>query len=213
MSSRKPVILDLFCGSGGASAGYYAAGFDVVGIDINPQPDYPFEFIQADVMEWLQGNVQYEFDLIHASPPCQGYTWGTRKGREDKWPKLINPVRNLLRGIPYVIENVKEARSEMINPILLCGTMFNLPLLRHRLFETNWNLIAPDHLRHRGSVGAGDYVTVAGHGGNNKAGNFKLSVQKEAMGIPWVHKMTDLVEMIPPEYIGKEFLQVMERPV
>jgi DNA (cytosine-5)-methyltransferase 1 len=136
----KPRILDLFCGAGGASAGYARAGFDVVGVDLNPQPRYPFEFHQADALTFpLDG-----FDAIHASPPCQAYSTmrrGLWKDREH--PDLIAPIRDRLIGadVPYVIENVEGARRLLVNPVLLCGTMFGLgtkegnQLRRHRYFE------------------------------------------------------------------------------
>lgn len=189
--------------------GYRKAGFDVIGIDIDPQPKYPFQFLQADVWKIPPGHWIFNVDIIHASPPCQGYTWGTRVGRES-YGLEIPRVRELIKHKPYIIENVQNASFDMRKPVLLCGTMFGLRLLKHRLFETNWNLVPPIHNRHQGSVGNGDYVTVAGHGGNNKTGNFSIGAWQEAMGIDWMSTRHDLAEAIPPaytEYIGRQFLE------
>src|SRR5574337_20985 len=127
----KPRLLDLFCCAGGCAMGYHRAGFDVVGVDINPQQRYPFEFHQADAMTFdLSG-----FDAIHASPPCQAYT--VLGGREDlsHYPDLVDAVRERLQasGKPWIIENVPGA--PLRDPITLCGAMFGLRRYRHRLFE------------------------------------------------------------------------------
>ncbi len=126
--------------------GYFRAGFStIVGIDLNPQPNYPFEFVQGDALEYLLAH-GHEFDAIHASPPCQAYSdlrhlskaQRTLKGEE--YPDLVDPTRQLLinSGKPYVIENVPGAPLE--DPVLLCASMFaNDMLKRHRLFETNFN--------------------------------------------------------------------------
>ena len=127
--ARRPTLLDLFCGAGGASVGYHLAGFDVVGVDINPQPNYPFEFHQADALTFpLDG-----FDAIHASPPCQAYTGVP--GRRSDHPELLAPIRERLieAGVPYVIENVPGA--PMPSALVLCGSAFGLPIVRHRQFE------------------------------------------------------------------------------
>ena len=144
----RPRILDLFCGAGGASVGYHRAGFDVVGVDINPQPRYPFDFVQADAMTYpLDG-----FDAIHASPPCQFYANVTAwRGNPHDHPDLIAPTRQRLidTGLPWVLENVPEAP---VRPdLLLCGSMFGLKVRRHRAFETSprlFSLLPPCH--HRG---------------------------------------------------------------
>lgn len=212
--SSRPRLLDLFSGAGGAAMGYFRAGFDVVGVDIKPQPNYPFEFIQANAIDYLVrglGKVS-KFDVVHASPPCQAYSWGTRKGREDKWPKLISELRMFHTNTPFIIENIENARKDMNNPIRLCGTQFGLRLLKHRLFDANVPLIAPEHQRHTGSVGAGDYVTVAGHGGNSKFGDYSIKAWQEAMGIDWLRTRPELAEAIPPaytEFIGKQLLELI----
>ena len=156
-------LLDLFCGAGGAGMGYHRAGFEIVGVDIAPQPRYPFEFVQADALEFLADH-GHEFDAIHASPPCQGYSimhnlpW--LRGRD--YPLLILPAIEMLEalGKPYVVENVMGARhgSKMLKKRgleahglragWLCGAMFNLPFYRHRLFATNWMWLAPSHPKH-----------------------------------------------------------------
>jgi len=137
-------LLDLFCGAGGAAVGYHRAGFDVVGVDINPQPRYPFEFVQADALDYpLDG-----FDAIHASPPCPHYANVTRwRGNPDNHPALIAPTRDRLNaaGVPWVMENVRtrQLRADFV----LCGSMFGLPVRRHRYFEAGgwpaFHLIQP----------------------------------------------------------------------
>lgn len=192
----RPRLLDLFCGAGGASMGYARAGFEVVGVDISPQPHYPFEFHQADAMTYsLDG-----FDAFHASPPCQAYSWGTRKGREDRWPRLIDDVRDRLDRRVYVIENVTGARRELRGPILLCGQMFALGVVRHRLFEiSDPPALVPYHPRCQGLVRSGRAVTVAGHGGDNQKGKGGRAQKQAAMGIDWMDDL-ELNEAIPPAY-------------
>ncbi|MFI9269817.1 DNA cytosine methyltransferase [Kitasatospora sp. NPDC052896] len=142
-------VLDLFCCAGGAGMGYHLAGFDVTGVDIQPQPNYPFTFVQGDALKYAQEHA-HRFDLVHASPPCQYYARVTRwRGNADSHPNLIAPTRTLLSttGRPWVIENVPGAPLRA--DFLLCGSMFGLRVRRHRLFETSWHaaqLTAPcDH--------------------------------------------------------------------
>lgn len=210
--SNRPLLLDLFSGAGGAAVGYYRAGFDVVGCDIKPQPNYPFEFIHADAFE-VFAVIGGKFDLVHASPPCQAYSWGARTGREDKWPMLINELRETFTDdTPYIIENIENARKDMIDPVRLCGTQFGLRLLKHRLFESNLGLTGLPHNRHSGSVQAGDYVTVAGHGGNSKSGDYTIKAWQEAMGIDWMYSRPPLAEAIPPaytEYLGRQAIEIL----
>ena len=141
-----PRLLDLFCGAGGAAMGYHRAGFDVVGVDIAPQPRYPFEFHQADAMTFpLDG-----FDAIHASPPCQAYSrlrhlpWLAGK----EYPLLLTPTweRLATHGVPWVIENVADA--PMPYSIVVCGWTIGLPIYRHRRFGSSFLLLAPPHRRH-----------------------------------------------------------------
>jgi DNA (cytosine-5)-methyltransferase 1 len=135
-------LLDLYCGAGGAAMGYHRAGFEVVGVDINPQKHYPFEFHQGDAIEYLREQGK-EFDVIHASPPCQRYSKSVKKINRKNHPDLIFNTRTQLITScrPYIIENVPG--SPLINPIVLCGTMFGLDVKRHRLFESNAILTNP----------------------------------------------------------------------
>lgn len=137
----RPRLLDLFCGAGGAAMGYHLAGFDVVGCDINPQPNYPFPFHQYDALAAIveQG---HRFDFIHASPPCQSYT-PLNAYNHHEYPDLIAVTRELLvaSGKPWIIENVPQA--PLIDPVTLCGPMFGLKLYRHRLFEASFRSAAP----------------------------------------------------------------------
>lgn len=201
-------LLDLYCKAGGGSYGYKKAGFDVVGVDIEHQPNYPYKFIQADAIEFLKTADLSAFDAIHASPPCQAYSWSAKRWNKN-YPDLVQPTRELLikTGKPYIIENVIGA--PLINPITLCGTMFGLKVIRHRLFESNIELQIPCKCFHNGSVKNGDYVTVAGHGGDSK--DCKLSTWREAMGISWMNK-NELTQAIPPaytEFIGKQLIQYL----
>lgn len=223
----RPRLLDLFCGAGGAAMGYHRAGFDVVGVDIKPQRRYPFEFHQADALTYpLDG-----FDVIHASPPCQGYSIMRNLPwlRDREYPLLIEPVRERLAatGRPYVIENVMGAK---LAANWLCGAMFGLPFYRHRLFETNWFWLAPAHPRHEGVIQRGRLLgararthivrangftagfdqphtrVLAGH--PSRAGVHRVG---DAMGIEWMTG-AELSQAIPPaytEYLGRFLLQAV----
>lgn len=208
----RPRLLDLFCGAGGAAVGYHRAGFDVTGVDLHPQPNYPYPFYQGDA---LAPPVDlYDFDVIHASPPCQAYSdLAHRNGNAHEWPQLVEPVRDMLAttGRPYIIENVEGA--PLRNYIVLCGTMFpGLRVLRHRLFEANFVIPVPHHpqhplchtydkrKRHYGKTCEWrDYVTVTG------GGNCSIAAARDAMGIDWMIKK-EINESIPPaytEYVGR----------
>lgn len=211
----KPRLLDLFCGAGGATKGYQQAGFYVVGVDWKPQPHYcGDELIEADAILWIRANIdliQRHFQAVHASPPCQKYSWSAKRWRNIDRADLVAPVRELLNeiGLPYIIENVIGA--PLRRQITLCGRMFNLPLLRHRLFESNQMLFAPVHPRHGGSVRGGDFVTVAGHGGDNQKGRGSRAAKQEAMGITWMDDI-ELNEAIPPcytEFIGRQLIAAL----
>lgn len=204
-------LLDLFCGAGGAAMGYKRAGFDVVGVDCAPQPNYPFEFHQRDALEFLVVNHR-DFDAIHASPPCQGYSAlgkGTN-GNSHKHPQLLDETRQLLTqtGLPWVIENVPQAPIN--NRITLCGEMFGLGVIRHRWFESNFLIMQPEHIPHRGLVRGwrhgkmqdGPYLAVYGRGGYKGT----LDEWREAMGIDWMTRVSEFNNAIPPaytEYIGQ----------
>jgi DNA (cytosine-5)-methyltransferase 1 len=205
----KPRLLDLFCGAGGATRGYQLAGFHVTGVDIEPQPRYiGDEFHQADALTFpLDG-----FDAIHASPPCQAYSWTTHRWPDrDKRPAHIDGTRDRLvaSGVPYVIENVVGA--PLIDPVVLCGVQFGLEVIRHRLFESNVWLLRMPHIPHRGTVKDGTYVTVAGHGGDNIKGRGGRAAKQRAMGIDWMDDI-ELNESIPPaytEWIGGQLRRVL----
>jgi DNA (cytosine-5)-methyltransferase 1 len=192
-------VLDLFCGAGGAGTGYARAGFDVTGVDIEPQPRYPYRFVLGDALEYVEAH-GHEYDLIGASPPCQAHTsLQGRWGRE--YPDLIAPTRDALKatGRPYVIENVPGAPLE--NPITLCGSMFGLRVIRHRIFETSvpiWFPPSPcSHPRNavgrRGNEGTREWITVTGHFSN-------VPKAQQAMGgLDWMTQH-DLAQAIPPAY-------------
>ena len=205
----KPRLLDLFCGAGGAAMGYHRAGFDVVGVDIRPQPRFPFEFHQADALTFPLGG----FDVIHASPPCQRYTMAQNAAKNaHNHPDLIPPIRERLErsGIPYVIENVVGA--PLISPILLCGLALGLKVKRHRLFEASFLMLVPPCPSHDQ-----DYYVIFGHECRNRRHGVasgrknKIAVGREAMGINWMTR-GELSESIPPaytEFIGRQALQVI----
>lgn len=231
-NETKPRLLDLFCGAGGCAMGYSRAGFEVVGVDIKPQPRYPFEFHQGDALEYarLHG---HEFDAIHASPPCQAHSMMLHAFPQFRknHVSLIEPTRDLLQAIgqPYVIENVPGAPLK--NYIVLCGTMFGLVtpcgarLIRHRWFETSWMSMAPkcDHggghqskaVTGQGApVGGRRTITVTGHGGSRGTGRPTFTVQdaRSAMGIDWTNR-DELSQAIPPaytEFIGKQLIQHLQ---
>lgn len=193
--------------------GYHRAGFEVVGVDLEPQPHYPFEFHQADALTFpLAG-----FDAVAVSPPCPGYSQATsfHRGARKKHPLLIGTFRERLQssGLPYVIENVERARSFMQAPILLCGEMFGLRTYRHRLFESNLVLQQPLHPEHvmpvagPGAIArSGQYWSVGGHFGQ------KERAQWEALGIDWMWSQEEIANAIPPvytEWIGLQLMQAL----
>lgn len=212
-------LLDLFCGEGGAAAGYARAGFDVVGVDLNPRAGkrYPFEF---EAMDWWPALIKHSetVDAIHASPPCQGYSRGNA-GRDTSWPRLIPLVRAALSatGKPYVIENVKDAGYDMVAPVALCGCMFGLStidtdgeklhLRRLRLFESNVEISAPRQCDHAGQV------WVAGAYGGARRDKYEAKYERKGGYVPpdkdvvqdllgIEHSMTwnGLFESIPPAF-------------
>lgn len=213
----RPRLLDLFCGAGGTAMGYHLAGFDVVGCDIAPQPNYPFPFHQYDALAAIVEH-GHRFDFIHASPPCQRYTKGAKQaGTSHNHPNLIAKTRAAILGTgkPYVIENVMESRGDLVSPVMLCGTMFGLGVFRHRLPETRGFILAtPVHRTHSGFIGDGRYVTVTGKPGGSSYrdgithGN-KAAWQR-AMGITWM-TAREMAQAIPPAYtshIGTQWLAV-----
>jgi DNA (cytosine-5)-methyltransferase 1 len=205
----RPRLLDLFCGAGGAAMGYHRAGFEVVGVDIKPQPHYPFEFIQADVMDLMAWKEQLGFipDAIHASPPCQAYSitrhlpWVRHTPKWDSVPPTLALLRS--SGLPWVLENVVGAP---VDGIMLCGTMFGLrmegkPVYRHRLFQSTLFMLAPGHPKHFETIVAGS-----------------RSMHRQTMQSPdtdWMSQR-EARQAIPPaytEWIGHQLLQAIERNV
>lgn len=201
-----PRLLDLFCKAGGAGEGYRRAGFDVTGVDIEPQPNNPHQFIQADALEYLAAH-GHEFDAVHASPPCQGYSTLRAMHPEREYPMLIEPVRDALAklGRPYVIENVPGAPLQTYSDlfgghgVMLCGSMFGLGvargfLRRHRHFETSFPVpqLPCNH--------SGRAVGVYGHGGHT--GKHRMLYRDEAaqaMDINWMNR-DEMCQAIPPAY-------------
>ena len=205
-------LLDLFCGAGGAAVGYHQAGFtDIVGIDIVPQPNYPFTFIQADALE---PPVRLEdFDLIHASPPCQAYAGLASK--DGRHADLIPPTRLLLKELPHVMENIEGA--PLLNAARLCGSVFGLGVRRHRKFETSFLLMVPPCQHHgqkiRGYYGRNYGPALVSMDAIQRKGRkplFRGTVAEAPadMGIDWMI-WDELREAIPPaytKYIGEQFL-------
>lgn len=206
----KPLLLDLYCGAGGASKGYQRAGFTVHGVDINPQPHYIGDkFIQADALAYV-AQYGWMYDAIHASPPCQRHSTITRTAKtQSQHLDLIPQTRFWLEtiGVPYVIENVPGARKALRNPFMLCGTMFGLYVVRHRYFEINWeHYFAPKSCNH--------WLKVAKHGRRPKRFKEFAAVSGHlsdvryagwAMGILWMTQ-DELRQSIPPaytEYLGR----------
>lgn len=220
-------LLDLFSCAGGAGTGYSHAGFEVVGVDISPQPRYPFEFHQADALEFVRAH-GHEFDAIHASPPCQLYS-ATRHAHSSEHPDLVEPTREALiaSGKPWVIENVEGA--PLVSPLLLCASEFGLrapdvdgvplALKRHRLFESNVWLMGAGGCYHDGTQVAGSYTgsrhrkpehrdSPERRGGYTPA----VPVRAELMGIDWMNER-ELAQAIPPaytEFIGRQLMTHLE---
>jgi DNA (cytosine-5)-methyltransferase 1 len=231
MYMRRPKMLDLFCGAGGAAMGYHRAGFDVVGVDLKPQPRYPFPFVLADALQppFRLG----DFDAIHASPPCQAHTALRRMWNAQAHEDLIPKTRALLRscGRPYVIENVPG--STLGHSVRLCGSAFRLQsatgaeLRRHRYFETSAMMLAPGC--HHGFTVLGVYgghirdrcrtITITGHTPqqnverNRVRLTFSTDDARQAMGIDWM-SLSELSQAIPPaytEFIGRQLLQAIQQ--
>jgi DNA (cytosine-5)-methyltransferase 1 len=233
--STRPRLLDLFCGAGGAAMGYHRAGFDVVGVDIRPQPRYPFEFHQGDAMTWP---LDEGCDAIHASPPCQAYSPMRNMPTAREHPELLDPVRARLVawGGPSVIENVEGA--PMVDYITLCGSAFALgvqdaELRRHRRFEIRpeWPLMIPPcaHGLRFSTIGvyghSGGYskrirakvIGVYGEHGRDRRRTrqepqgFPTEARREAMGIDWMTG-EELTQAIPPaytEWIGQHLIAAL----
>ena len=217
-AAYRPRLLDLFCGAGGAAMGYHRAGFDVVGVDKEPQPSYPFRFLQLDVFELTAENIRCTYDAVHASPPCQTFTDYRRKGHGvgDGYENLIGPTRELLEatGLPYVIENVEKARPWLVEPTLLCGSMFDLDVRRHRLFEESWVVDPPTWPCRHDIWAPGRFPAATNRAANSRrtvevgVWRIPLDVQQAAMGINWMSR-EELSQAVPPaytEFIGRSLL-------
>lgn len=219
----RPRMLDLFCGAGGAAVGYHRAGFDVVGVDIAPQPRYPFEFHQADALTFPLGG----FDAVHASPPCQAFTqmsarWRGKGTKADTHLDLLTPTRARLAGLdtPWVIENVQGAKHHMAPTLVLHGGMFGLGVHRPRLFESNVLLLAARSDRCVSPLGVygtkpDGRTTYRYRNNGNMKGKSLIRAAKsieeasEAMGIDWM-TWDEIRESIPPAYthfIGEQLLE------
>lgn len=196
-------VLDLFCGAGGASVGYARSGLEIVGVDIKPQPNYPFAFMRRDVMTMTYDDLK-GYDLIHASPPCQAYSVASAKHRANGvvYDDLVHRVRGMLvaSGTHYVIENVPG--SPLRHSVRLCGSMFGLNVRRHRHFETSFSIAGSMICQH-------EYqeliYTVAGHSLGT------LAQWREAMGIAYMTRK-ELTQAIPPAYthwIAGQFLDAV----
>lgn len=212
----KLKAIDLFCGAGGVSLGLVRAGFEVAGVDMAAQPNYPFKFTKEDALNIKIAELRGA-DFIWASPPCQKFSdLAKRNGNAADWPDLIEPIRKTLQrsGVPYCIENVEGA--PLWNPVTLCGTMFpGLRVLRHRLFECSFPVTAPEHGKHplvhthdkrkahHGKTDqTKDFVQVTG------GGNCSVAAARQAMGISWMTK-EEINEAIPPAY--SEFIGLAAR--
>jgi DNA (cytosine-5)-methyltransferase 1 len=203
-------LLDLYCCGGGASYGYEQAGFRVTGVDIVEQPRHRGTFFRADAITYLKEN-HHNFDVIHASPPCQAYSMASMQFRSagKKYADLIAPTRAALQeiGKPYIIENVPG--SPLIDPIELCGAMFGMRTYRHRLFESNMPLVAPPHPKHEAPSAkmgrptkGGEFIQYVGHFPGVK-------LVQEMTGLHWLGQK-ELAQSIPPQYTRFLGAQVLE---
>jgi len=202
-------LLDLYCGGGGASYGYELAGWEVVGVDIMPQPKYRGQFIQADAIEYVREHYR-EFNAVHASPPCQAYSMASMQFRKagKKYPDSIAGTRQELikTGLPYIIESVPG--SPLVDPVELCGAMFGMRTYRHRLFESNIELkvpFHPEHIARNAKMGRppkdDEFIQYMGHFSG-------VRLVQQMTGLTWLGQK-ELAQSIPPqytEYIGRQLL-------
>lgn len=213
-TGNRPKLLDLFCGAGGAALGYQEAGFHVTGVDHRPQPRYAGDiFVLDDALTYLLRH-GHEYDVIHASPPCQGYSRMRHLPwlRDRSYPLLIDDTRARLEmtGRPWVIENVEDA--PLRSGIVLCGVSFGLALYRHRRFESSHLLLAPPHRRHTVVIGSGrrlnDRAKPNADGFVSIVGKNDLPASRAAMGIDWM-TANEIREAIPPAYaqwVGRQLM-------
>lgn len=199
-------LLDLYCGAGGAAMGYHRAGFtEIVGVDVHPQPHYPFTFVQGDALQYVMEHGR-EFDAIHASPPCQFYSV-TRVLHEGEYPDLLDMTREWLTDTnrPYVIENVVGAPFHSY--IQLCGSTFGLGVRRHRRFESNVMMFGLPCIHEIQPLPL-DVTGTGGPGGRHRKPR-NLDEARDAMGIDWMTR-AELAEAVPPaytEFIGGHLLR------
>jgi DNA (cytosine-5)-methyltransferase 1 len=215
---RRPRLLDLFCGAGGASTGYHRAGFDVTGVDIEPMPRYPHKFVQGDATTYpLDG-----FDAIHASPPCHDHSTLNAVHRIDYgtgWMLAATRERLQAHGAPWVMENVPGA--PMIHPLKLCGAELGLTTLmpgtgpvwlrRHRLFESNMFLFGAGGCSCSSKATVGVYGHGAGGARQRVRGPGTAQASRDVMGIDWMNR-DELDEATPPaytEFIGTQLLSYL----
>ena len=207
-------VLDLFCGAGGASMGISRAGFEVEGIDINEQPDYPFHFLCFDAIKFMEIQLDFSFnfyDAFFASPPCQKYSVANKQWRNKgyEYPDLVDATREVLlaTGKPFVLENVPS--SPLRKDLTLCMSMFDddrtFMVRRHRIFEIHgFEVPQPPHKTSHGGgrVGDGRIISVFGHGGGTRYNHAtsNLDAWRCAMGTPWMTKRKSITEAIPPAY-------------
>ncbi|WP_326807861.1 SAM-dependent methyltransferase [Streptomyces sp. NBC_01775] len=209
---RRPRLLDLYSCQGGAAKGYADAGFDVVGVDKDPQPRYPYAFVQADALDFVRKHGA-GFDFIHASPPCQ-LDSDCQRIQARTHPDLIAPTRAALQatGRPWVMENVRGALPKLREPVMLCGAMFGLHTYRHRYFETGGGLtlVQPPHPAHTAPQAKMGRPVPEGHFGQY-VGNFSGVPQaRTVLGVPWMNR-DGIRECIPPaytEHVGRAALAV-----
>lgn len=218
--TERPLLIDLYCGPGGTSVGYWEAGFEVIGVDSKQQPSYPFAFILADTFDPAVFRLLLAADAVAASPPCQHYSRAAgRWSNQESHPALIPPTRNLLLAteLPYIMENVEGA--PLIDPVRICATAFGrrLRIVRHRLFESNIPLKGTSchHVR-------SDYFSVFSHGGklvrarggSGIPGYIPRDTTAKHMGTPWMRN-EEMSQAIPPystRYLGRQLLRAIGRP-
>ncbi|MFM9446900.1 SAM-dependent methyltransferase [Streptomyces acidiscabies] len=198
---RRPLLLDAFCCQGGAAKGYADAGFDVVGVDLAPQPRYPYRFVQADAVEFIR-EYGAGFDVVHASPPCQ-FDSDCQRIQGNIHPDLIGPTRAALEstGRPWVLENVRGALPKLREPVMLCGPMLGVDTYRHRYFETGggFSLPQPGHPAHTvPQAKMGRPVPPGWYG--QFVGNFSgVALARRVLGVEWMNR-DGIRECIPPAY-------------
>jgi DNA (cytosine-5)-methyltransferase 1 len=209
-------LLDLFCGAGGASKGYAMAGFKVTGIDVKHGKRYPFEYIRADVRDYLDLDFLQQFDVIAASPPCQTHSatkhLRNAQGKNTSKIDMIPEVREALiaSGKPYVIENVPNA--PLINPIQLCGSGFGLKVRRHRLFESNVPIMGNTCNHKAQGKPVGIYGSMRDEIPNGGHTAKTMQEAHQSMGIDWMI-WGELVESIPPAYTHYIGVQLCDTPL